>query len=329
MKVGVSEWSLHQNFGRTVKPPTPMNVMQFIDLAGRWKADGLQIESVPDDEKAVAEIRSRAEKLGLYIEVEAGGLKPERIAKKLQAAKLLGAKVLRTFPAIDRYRKDIPLGRQLKTAEENLRQIAAAAEKLNILVGVENHQNLVIDKVEKQDITGAELAELLDRVDSPFVGVCLDTGNAIGLLEDPMEAAKMLAPRTVTVHLKDYRIKRTFRGAEFAGCALGRGSIDLSAILRLLRERSPLGDNLCLNVEAAVERISVPFLDPEFWDGYAPGDAARVPAYLRFIRDHGEPPETDFRMPVEQGRTLDEVLAHECECNRESIAYARKLLAAL
>ena len=33
MQVGISEWSLHQNFARMVANPRPMTQMEFLDLA--------------------------------------------------------------------------------------------------------------------------------------------------------------------------------------------------------------------------------------------------------------------------------------------------------
>jgi sugar phosphate isomerase/epimerase len=326
MKIGVSEWGLHQNFGRLVNNPKPLTVMDYLDMAAGWKLDGVQIESIPADEPGLLALRDKAQKLGLYIQVEAGGFDPERIGKKLQACHVLGAKVLRTFPALKRYKKDPPLSAQLLSAEENLKRIADQAAKLGVLVGVENHQSLYL---RHQDISGPELGELLDRVNSPFIGVCLDTGNDLGYCDDPVATARVLAPRTVTVHLKDYRIKRTFRGAEFAGCPMGQGAVDLPAIVRILKEQSPLKDELCLNIEAAVERVEVPFLEPEFWEGYPAEHAAVVPDFLRLIRTRGEHAEADLRIPAETGAALDEILAHEKSFTTQSIEYTRKLLARL
>jgi 3-oxoisoapionate decarboxylase len=218
MKIGISEWSLHQHFGRMVRNPRPWKVADLVDLAGQWQLDAVQLESIPDDPAQLAAIRRRAEALGLTIEVEACTIHPDKLRAKLEAAKALGSEVVRTFPDLNRYRKDVPLKAQMDEAVDRLRAVAVLARELGVYVGVENHQALVLDRVEYQDISGPELADVLDRVDSPFVGVCLDLGNPFGFFDDPLDTARRLAPRTVTVHFKDYRIQRTFRGAEFAGC---------------------------------------------------------------------------------------------------------------
>ncbi len=329
MKVGISEWSLHQNFGRFVENPHPMTVAQFLDLAGQWKVDAVQIESIPDDRAKLDAIRDQAGKLGLTIEVEACTIDPPKLRQKIEAAKHLGAKVVRTFPDLDRYRKGDPLPEQMKRAVKALKQVAKDAKELDVYVGVENHQSLVTDRVTYQDISGMELAEILDEVNSPFVGACLDAGNVFAYLDDVMETAKRLAPRVMTCHFKDYRIKRNFRGAEEAGCPLGTGIIDLEAIVKLLRDNSPRGNELCLQIESPVERILIPFLDADWWSGYQPADAQRLPAYLKFLAEKGEPSETDFRLPAELGKGLEEILEHEKQYNFQSVQYTRALLARL
>ena len=41
---------------------------------------------------------------------------------------------------------------------------------------------------------------------SEHVGVCLDTGNNVALLEDPMEVVETLAPLAFTTHIKDMAV---------------------------------------------------------------------------------------------------------------------------
>ena len=50
--------------------------------------------------------------------------------------------------------------------------------------------------------------ELLRRLSSEFVGVTLDLGNNLALLEDPVAVARALAPWTITTHFKDMAMSR-------------------------------------------------------------------------------------------------------------------------
>src|SRR5260370_42320161 len=76
------------------------------------------------------------------------------------------------------------------------RQIRAAVpivEKYKMPLGIENHKDWLVD----------QQVALLKQYSSEYLGVCLDTGNNMSLLEDPMETVEKLAPYTFNVHLKD------------------------------------------------------------------------------------------------------------------------------
>ena len=141
MKLGITEWSLHrnfgrQNFGRPFENPTPLTVMDFIDLAAAWKLDGIQLESIPQEQPAIDALRSKIESLGLYVEVEAGIAKPERferLSRNMRAAKALGAKIIRIFPAINRCSRQPSLAQQIDATLENLRKVGGLAEQLDLL----------------------------------------------------------------------------------------------------------------------------------------------------------------------------------------------------
>jgi sugar phosphate isomerase/epimerase len=97
-----------------------------------------------------------------------------------------------------------------------------------VVLAMENHIDLRAD----------ELAELVQRVDSPWFGVCLDTANNLRLFEDPVRVARTLAPYTRATHVKDVISHRgdplTF--GFWPSVPLGRGAVDLPQVLRLLAE---------------------------------------------------------------------------------------------
>lgn len=65
------------------------------------------------------------------------------------------------------------------------------------------------------------------------VGVCMDTVNNLGALEGPGEVARILAPYTINLHVKDVIIKRKPHrlGFEVEGRPAGQGMVDIPAIL--------------------------------------------------------------------------------------------------
>lgn len=125
--------------------------------------------------------------------VGAAGL--ERVRAGIEQASAAGAAILRMFPAWFRL-EALPAGR-LPDELRYLRELLAAAvpllEAAGITLALENHAN----------VSAPEMVALLQEVQSPRVRVHLDVVNQIAAFEDPIDAARRLAPYTVSVHLKD------------------------------------------------------------------------------------------------------------------------------
>ena len=101
-----------------------------------------------------------------------------------------------------------------------------ARAELGLALALENHG----------DLTASQLAELLDRVGDETLGACLDTANALRVGDDPLEAARLLAPAVRMVHLKD--VEPLERAADpIAGpcsVAYGEGVVALRDVLAAL-----------------------------------------------------------------------------------------------
>jgi sugar phosphate isomerase/epimerase len=94
-------------------------------------------------------------------------------------------------------------------------------------IGIENHGRLINN--------GDQLYRLIQDVDSPILGVTLDTGNfcwAGASVEEAHRFMKKLAPMTVNVHVKDGR----YLDGQWPFVPAGRGEIDLPAVLSILHE---------------------------------------------------------------------------------------------
>src|SRR5579862_4912653 len=74
-----------------------------------------------------------------------------------------------------------------------LKKLLGPAEKHGIVIAVENHIDMLAD----------EMVDLITSIDSPWLGVCLDTGNNLRMFEDPLEVSAKLAPFTRATHIKD------------------------------------------------------------------------------------------------------------------------------
>ncbi len=295
-----------------------------LDLRGLLaKAEELGLEGVhianprlleSTEPSYIGELRREAQQRSLYLELGAQGTDALRLREAIQVAAALGCTVVRTFVGADRQSGWAAWRQQLDRAVEGLKQIVAFAKDAGVRIAVENHG----------DLTSPELVNLLDKVGSEWVGACLDTGKPLLVIEDPVVAAKNLAPYLVTACLTDYRLVATPTGARVVGCALGEGVVHFLPIIELLRERRP---DLHLNVEAPVQAWDLPFLQDKFWDAFydrGPRDLAAIIRLLRegMLESQAEPPTLpDLEGPEEA------VLQHEEDMVRRSIVHARHLLA--
>ena len=97
----------------------------------------------------------------------------------------------------------------------------------DVTLALENHDRF----------SAAVLRQIIDAVDSPHVGACLDTANSLGAGEGLAEVTRLLAPVTVNLHLKDVIIKRVSHQMGFVidGCPLGEGCLPLAETVRAVR----------------------------------------------------------------------------------------------
>ncbi|MBV8080115.1 MAG: TIM barrel protein [Actinobacteria bacterium] len=133
-------------------------------------------------------------------------------------------KLMRIVVAGPALRGREPVEVSLERTVRPLERAAEAARAAGMRLAVENHG----------DITAAELAWLLDRVD---VGVCFDTANALRVGDDVLEAAELLGPRIEMIHLKDVEplTPATDPVAGPRSVAYGTGAVPVEAVLDRLR----------------------------------------------------------------------------------------------
>lgn len=284
-----------------------------LGLAGVHIANPHLIEST--DPGYLADVRRAAEAAGLYLELGAHGTDAQQLREAIEVAAMLGAPILRTFVGADRQRGWAAWRQQLDRAVDGLKQVVPVAKQAGVRIALENHG----------DLTSPELVNLLDKVGSDQVGACLDTGKSLLVVDDPQVAAQNLVPYLVTACLTDYQLIPTARGARVVGCALGEGVVALNSIVQLLRQRRP---DLHLNVESPVQSWELPFLEDKFWDDFYDRGPKDLAAILRLMRQHPLRPDVDYRTPLERGLTEEEILRHEDQMLRRSVAYAKHLLLA-
>jgi len=232
MRFGLGSYSYHHSFGLAGQPGVP-EAFDIFDVLER--ASGLGLEAVYIDaghvgsleEAHLQRVREVAGERGLALELGYMGTDLGTLRPWLEAAAVLGSPVLRTFVSRSRY--EPPVQVQADAAVANLRETMRFAEELGLKVAIENHMEL----------RSEELLQIAARVGSPNLGFCFDTGNSLAVLEEPLAAARNLAPLVLMVHLKDATITLQADTALMHGVPLGEGIVPLREIVALLHEQAP------------------------------------------------------------------------------------------
>ena len=125
--------------------------------------------------------------------------------------------------------------------------------KQGLKLAVENHKDWLVE----------ELVAMLKRIESQHVGVCIDTGNSIALLEDPMAVVEAYAPYAVSTHLKDMGVREYEDGFLLSEVPLGTGYLDLKKIIETCRRGNP---KVQFNLEMITrDPLRIPCRTEKYW----------------------------------------------------------------
>lgn len=153
------------------------------------------------------------------------------LQKAIRFAAAIGAPVVNTDEGI---RPDwLSLDDAWTVMKYTLTSALRIAEQYGVAIGIEPHQSI--------SKTIAGLLRIASLVDSPWLQINYDTGNAWLGGEDPYDGLRAVAGRLVHVHAKDISVHMSDeeRGKVTGtpvGCACGDGVIDWTRILGILRD---------------------------------------------------------------------------------------------
>ena len=292
----------------------------FVDLLRQFGADGgqMDITQLASTEPGYLDgIKRRLDESKLFLELAVGGeaLEDEaRFAEVAGVARRLGASRLRVALLNGRRYEDFKSREAWLEFADHWRQTLPRAkgflERHRLAVGIENHK----------DWRTEELVALIRSVDSPWFGACVDFGNNVSFLEDPLETVTALAPYAVTTHLKDMAVRPYERGFELSEVPLGTGICPLATMVEVLQKARP-DLPMCLEMITR-DPLKVPYKDDAYWSSFGKRDdelVARFEARL-LSRARSEP------LPHVSGSPIEAMIASEDENVRLSTAFARQTL---
>jgi 3-oxoisoapionate decarboxylase len=217
MRLGLSSFVFRYAIrGVAACPAAPLSAVEVLNRAAELGLQAVQFcENLPLGALAPAEwegLLGASRRLGVAIEIGTRGLEVPKLLAQVDLAVKAGSRALRlVLDATD-----------LGLIAEALPPVLRRCRERAVLLAIENHF----------DLQTTQLAELIRRLDDPWLGVCLDTANSTGHLEDPMETLAALGPYIAQVHLKDYVVEKAPIAYRITGRALGQGWLDPPAILR-------------------------------------------------------------------------------------------------
>ncbi|GAB3955164.1 sugar phosphate isomerase/epimerase [Spirosoma harenae] len=219
MQLGISTYTYGWAIGDpgNHQPPEPMDELA---LLGRAKELGVSLVQFGDNwplhelsTQRLNAFKQEVTRSGVQLEVGARSLTDEHLDHYIELSARLQSRLLRFVIDKGTYRPTVD------QVVGILKNAIPVLEKAGITLGIENHDRLL----------STEFAEIMDRVGSSNVGICLDSVNSMGAGEGLAEVVHTLAPYTVNLHLKDFGIQRLLHlmGFQIDGRIAGQGMLNI------------------------------------------------------------------------------------------------------
>ena len=298
--------------------PGFQNALDLLEHCHQIGGGGVQIGVRGWTQDFAGKVRERREKLGLYLE---GSIRLPKTTDELsdfeqevKMAKEAGASVVRTVCLGGRrYETFDSLEAFQQFKKQSIKSLELAepiVRKHQMRLAVENHK----------DWRAPELVAILKHLDSEWVGVTLDFGNSISLMEDPMEVVETLVPYVFTTHVKDMAFEEDEDGFLMSEVQLGQGILDLLRIVSLCKQHNP---DIVFNLEMITrDPLKIPCLTDEYWATFPEVPGSDLARTLRMVKSN----HYTSGLPRVSPLTAEERLAFEEENVTNSLAYSRKRL---
>jgi 3-oxoisoapionate decarboxylase len=281
-------------------------------------AGGIQVGVNGWQNDFAKKVRDQRENLGMYLEGSIGLPKTKEdvpaFESEVKAAKEAGATVLRTVCLSGRRYENFHSIEEFKSfksqAINSIHLAIPIIEKHKIKLAVENHK----------DWKAAELAAIIRDIDNEWLGVTLDFGNNVSLLEDPNEVIKILAPLAFSTHIKDMGVKKYTDGFLLSEVPLGEGIVNVKAGVNLCRKLNP---DLTFSLEMITrDPLKIPCLTQDYWATFDEMKGVEFEKVMAMIE------KNEFKTDLPSTSNLDSEgrLAFEEANVLECLKYGRKII---
>ena len=317
MRLGVAEASYMMRAYRNIESqafPPFKDTLDMLEHCSELGFGGAQLSIRGWDDAYANKVKKRADALGMFFEGSVRLPRSEeelpQFEKEVTAAAGIGVDVIRTVCLSGRRYENFESLESFTAFRADsiaaLQRAEPVMRQQRVKLAVENHKDWRAD----------EMKAILDGLGSEWIGVTLDTGNNISLLEDPMEVVRQLAPYTFSVHLKDMGVTEYEDGFLLSEVNLGEGYLDIAEMVKVIREASP---EARFNLEMITrDPLKVPCLTTGYWSTFDRIGSPELAAFLHQIRTH-----KSKGLPEVSQLSTDEQLRLEMENNRTCLLDAK------
>lgn len=319
MGIGNSSYTQRSFADRQSRAENPFTEpLSLLDHCHEIGAGGIQTSLRSTERSYVSQVREKAEKYGMYIELNARLPRDQNdldgFKKTVQAAKDAGALALRAVTLGSRRYETFDSAEAFAQFSQQTWKTLTLAEpvvrKERMKLALENHKDWRVD----------EMVTMLKKLSSEYVGVTLDTGNNIALLDDPMHTVETLAPHAFSSHIKDMAVEEYPEGFLLSEVPLGEGFLDMKKIVETIRRSQP---NTRFTLEMITrDPLQIPFLNEKYWKTFANLPGRDVAMMLATVRKN-KPAKP---LPRIEQLSREEQIQIEEENVRKCLAYAAQTL---
>ena len=180
-------------------------------------------------------------------------------------------------------------------------------EDYQIKLAIENHQ----------DLDSHDLVKIIDKLNSEYIGVNFDIGNAFSTLEFPIDFAKRIGDRIILINLKDYKIKKSRNGFRLIQCPFGHGIVFNSDLLKFINEHL-FSLKQILEIGALQSR-NIEIEKNGFWKNFRKFSDNEMNNFINFINNNEIGSNKEWKTPWENGLSHEMIVNHELNQVKQSI----------
>lgn len=223
MAIGLSTYAFFWRWSD--RAPRPLTLVDMLEQTSDLGVPVFQIcdypaiESFTDGE--LAELGQAATDFGITLELGTRGVRPDHLGHYLDLAGALGVSVVRSML------RTVDHKPTTEEATTLLKAVLPAYEDLGVSIALETYEQ----------VSTSDLMAVVDGVDSPNLGICLDPANCVARLELPADVVAATARRVLNIHVKDFEFTRQagWVGFNLVGCPLGQGLLDYDGMITAVR----------------------------------------------------------------------------------------------